>query len=76
LGLDPFEVGNEGKMIVGAVKEKANDILGLLRTTKEGKEAEIIGEATGDFTGVAMETVVGGKKIVGRPVGDPIPRIC
>jgi hydrogenase expression/formation protein HypE len=76
LGLDPFEVGNEGKVIMGTVKEKAEEVLELLRATKEGKEAEIIGEATTDFTGVAMQTVVGGKRIIARPVGDPVPRIC
>ena len=76
LGLDPLEVGNEGKVIIGVVKEKAEEILEFLRTTEEGKEAEIIGEATRDFKGVAMQTVVGGKRIVARPVGDPVPRIC
>ena len=76
LGLDPFEVGNEGKVIIGVVKEKAEGLLKLLRTTEEGKEAEIIGEATADFKGVAMQTVVGGKRIIARPIGDPVPRIC
>ncbi len=76
LGLDPFEVGNEGKMIIGTAKEKAEDILSFLRTTKYGKNAEIIGETTRDFKGVAMQTAVGGKRIVARPVGDPVPRIC
>ncbi|MDH7478169.1 MAG: hydrogenase expression/formation protein HypE [Candidatus Bathyarchaeota archaeon] len=76
LGLDPLEVGNEGKIIIGVVKEKAEEILDLLRRTEEGKEAEIIGEATKDFKGVAMQTVVGGKRIIARPIGDPIPRIC
>ncbi len=76
LGLDPFEVGNEGKIIIGAVKEKAEDILGVLRTTEEGKEAAIIGEATTAFKGVAVQTTVGGKRIMARPVGDPVPRIC
>ncbi len=76
LGLDPLEVGNEGKIIIGTVKEKAEDILKILRSTKEGKEAAIIGEASRNFKGVAMQTVVGGKRIIARPVGDPIPRIC
>jgi hydrogenase expression/formation protein HypE len=76
LGLDPLEVGNEGKIVIGVVKEKAEEILSLLRATEEGKEAEIIGEATKDFNGVAMQTVVGGKSIIARPLGDPIPRIC
>lgn len=76
LGLDPLEVGNEGKIIMGIVKEKANDALKLLRMTEEGKDAEIIGEASREFKGVAMQTIVGGKRIIARPVGDPIPRIC
>jgi hydrogenase expression/formation protein HypE len=76
LGLDPLEVGNEGKIIIGIVSAKAEEALTLLRATPEGKDAEVIGEATGEFKGVAMQTVVGGKRIIARPVGDPVPRIC
>ena len=76
LGLDPLEVGNEGKIIIGIVPGKAEPLLNWLKETKEGKEAEIIGEVTGDFRGVAMQTAVGGKRIIARPVGDPVPRIC
>ena len=76
LGLDPLEIGNEGKMIIGTVKEKAEEVLWFLHDTGEAKEAQIIGEATKAFKGVAMQTVVGGKRIIARPIGDPIPRIC
>jgi hydrogenase expression/formation protein HypE len=76
LGLDPLEVGNEGKMIIGTVPAKAEQILQFLKQTSEGKNAEIIGEATREFKGVAMQTLVGGKRIIARPVGDPVPRIC
>jgi hydrogenase expression/formation protein HypE len=76
LGLDPLEVGNEGKIIIGVIKEKAEEVLEFLKTTREGKEAEIIGETVAAFKGVAMQTVVGGKRIIARPVGDPVPRIC
>ena len=76
LGLDPLEVGNEGKYIIGAVKEKAEEALEFLRGTDEGKNAQIIGEATAEFRGVAMQTTVGGKRIIARPIGDPVPRIC
>jgi hydrogenase expression/formation protein HypE len=76
LGLDPLEVGNEGKIVIGVVKEKAEEILKYLKATEEGMDAEIIGEATKDFSGVAMQTVVGGKRIITRPLGDPVPRIC
>jgi hydrogenase expression/formation protein HypE len=76
LGLDPFEIGNEGKVIVGIVREKAEEALEFLRSTKEGTEAEIIGDVTPDFTRVAIQTVIGGKRIISRPLGDPVPRIC
>jgi hydrogenase expression/formation protein HypE len=76
LGLDPLEVGNEGKYIIGIVAQKAEQALQFLRQTDEGKDAEIIGEATKEFKGVAMQTQVGGKRIIARPIGDPVPRIC
>jgi len=50
--------------------------LAALRESKEGKDAQIIGEATSDFSEVVLETVVGGKRIMAPPIGDPIPRIC
>jgi len=76
LGLDPLEIGNEGKIIIATVPEKAEAILSFLRKQKEGKEARIVGEATDDFNEVILETKVGGKRIISSPVGDPIPRIC
>jgi hydrogenase expression/formation protein HypE len=76
LGLDPLEIGNEGKIIIGTIAAKAEQVLKFLKETAEGKNAEIIGEATKEFNGVAMQTVVGGKRIIARPVGDPVPRIC
>ncbi len=76
LGLDPLEIGNEGKLILGVTPQKAQEILEFLQKTPQGKDAQIIGEATHQFRGVAMQTVIGGKRIVARPIGDPIPRIC
>jgi len=76
LGIDPLEVGNEGKVVIGVVPQKAEEVLAVLKETREGKEAEIIGEATEEFKAVAMQTSVGGKRILAPPIGDPIPRIC
>jgi hydrogenase expression/formation protein HypE len=76
LGLDPLEVGNEGKIVIGVVKEKAEEILKFLKAMEEGRDAEIIGETTKEFSGAAMQTMVGGKRIIARPLGDPVPRIC
>ena len=76
LGLDPLEIGNEGKVVIGVVAAKAEEILTALKNTKEGKDAEIIGEATKSFSEVVIETIVGGKRILAPPIGDPVPRIC
>ncbi len=76
LGIDPLEVGNEGKVIIGVVAQKADEALEFLRKTKEGEKAQIIGEATDKFREVALETTVGGTRVLTPPVGDPIPRIC
>jgi len=76
LGLDPLEIGNEGKIALAVVPEKAEQVLAVLRSTDLGKEAEIIGRATDEFDLVAVETSIGGKRILAKPLGDPIPRIC
>lgn len=76
LGIEALEVGNEGKIVVGVVPEKAGEVLAALRKTELGRDAEMIGDATDDFREVVMETSVGGKRILPPPIGDPIPRIC
>jgi hydrogenase expression/formation protein HypE len=76
LGLDPLEVGNEGKVALAVVPEKTEQVLAALRGTNLGREAEIIGRATDEFDIVAVETSVGGKRILAKPLGDPVPRIC
>lgn len=76
LGIDPLEVGNEGKVVVAVVPEMAEEVLGAMRETREGRNAEIIGEATSEFSGVVLETSVGGRRVLPPPLGDPVPRIC
>ena len=76
LGIDPLDVGNEGKVLIGVAPQKAEEVLAVLRETKEGKDAQLIGMVTRQFNEVALETVVGGKRILAPPIGDPVPRIC
>ena len=76
LGIDPLDVGNEGKVLIGVVPQKAEEVLVALKESEEGRDAELIGRATRQFREVALETVVGGKRILAPPIGDPIPRIC
>jgi hydrogenase expression/formation protein HypE len=76
LGIEPLNIANEGKVVMGVVKEKAEEIIDVLRKTEKGKDASVIGEVKkGDGT-VILNTLVGGKRIVDMPIGDPVPRIC
>ena len=76
LGIDPLEIGNEGKVVLGIVKEKTEEVLSVLKRHPLGKNASIIGEATDKVKGVVLQTTVGGKRILHKPLGDPVPRIC
>ncbi len=76
LGIDPLEIGNEGKVIIAVVPEKAEAVLKAVKAAPEGRKASIIGQATRKVRGVMMETHIGGKRVIEPPVGDPVPRIC
>jgi hydrogenase expression/formation protein HypE len=78
LGLDPLNIGNEGKAIIGVVPEMANELLLKIKRLSDGKDAAIIGEVKSrdEIKGVVLETIIGGKRIVDAPAGDPVPRIC
>ena len=76
LGIDPLEIGNEGKVVLAVVPEMAEMVLAALQTMPEGKNARIIGTASAEIDGVAMETHTSGRRLIEPPVGDPVPRIC
>ncbi|RMF30798.1 MAG: hydrogenase expression/formation protein HypE [Candidatus Nitrosothermus koennekii] len=76
LGLDPLEIGNEGKICLAVTPEKAEKILDAIKSFDGCGDASIIGEATNEFDVVAMRTIVGGTRIISKPAGDPVPRIC
>jgi len=77
LGLDPLYIANEGKVIAVVAKDKAPSILANMQKHPLGKESSIIGEIVGENKGkVVLETIIGGKRIIDRLVGDQLPRIC
>ncbi|WP_413823915.1 MULTISPECIES: hydrogenase expression/formation protein HypE [unclassified Methanobrevibacter] len=75
LGIDPYEVANEGKVVMGVKASDAEDILKAIKKDKYGKNAAIIGEVTDD-NHVLVETPVGGVRIMETPIADPVPRVC
>lgn len=76
LGIDPLTLGNEGKFLIAVREEYAQPVLENIRKLPEGRNANIIGRATTKHKYVVMRTEVGGKRIIERPMGDPVPRIC
>ena len=75
LGIDPYEVANEGKVVMGVEDDRADEILKTIKKTKYGRDAQIIGEVTEDDH-VILETSLGGKRIIEAPIADPVPRVC
>ena len=77
LGLDPLSVANEGKVVVFAAPGAASAILGAMRSHPLGRDAAIAGRVVAEHPGVvAVNTRIGGKKVLDMPVGEGLPRIC
>jgi hydrogenase expression/formation protein HypE len=77
LGLDPLQVANEGKLVAAVAPDDAEKVLEVMRETKYGEKAEIVGEATEEPIGrVLVKTAVGTTRILDMLVGEQLPRIC
>lgn len=77
LGLDPLEVTCEGKAVLVVSAKDAESILRAIKETKYGQEASLIGEVKGEREGmVLLRTVVGGTRVLRKPISEPIPRVC
>ena len=77
LGLDPFYVANEGKLVAIVAAEKAEAILEAMHKHEYGKDAAIIGKVVEAHPGlVTARTTIGGMRVVDVPAGELLPRIC
>lgn len=78
LGIDPLLLVNEGKMILLADREEADQIVATLRTHPLGVQSTIIGEVSpsgpGNSEVVFQEGGIFKAKV--RPEGEGIPRLC
>ncbi|MDD1719952.1 MAG: hydrogenase expression/formation protein HypE [Methanoregulaceae archaeon] len=75
LGIDPLQVANEGKVVMGVAEEDAETILRAIQSHKYGKDAAIVGTVE-EGAHVIMETAIGGERFIEPPIGDPVPRVC
>jgi hydrogenase expression/formation protein HypE len=77
LGLNPLEVTCEGVAVLVVDNSVAEEVLDAIRKTKHGRHASIIGEVKEEpARKVVLETIVGGKKLLEPPLGEPTPRVC
>ncbi|MGQ9571703.1 MAG: hydrogenase expression/formation protein HypE [Dehalococcoidia bacterium] len=77
LGFDPLYVANEGKLVAIVAPADADKVLTVMRQTRYGEEAAIIGQVVAEPQGkVLMKTTIGGTRIVHMLVGEMLPRIC
>ena len=77
LGLDPYEITCEGRAVMCVSENDAESILRTIRKTKHGEKAALIGEVKAERPGyVLLKTGVGGTRVIDKPIGEPIPRVC
>jgi hydrogenase expression/formation protein HypE len=75
LGLNYYHIACEGKVIMGVRADQAADVVEQLHQHSYGKNAAIIGEVIkGDR--VLLKTKIGGRRILEKPIADPVPRVC
>lgn len=75
LGLNIMHMGNEGKLIAVVAPDDAQRAVELIRSSRYGENAAVIGYVT-EGNKVFMNTKLGGKRIVAELFGEGLPRIC
>ena len=77
LGMDPFYVANEGKLVAIVTESSAEAVLGAMQSHPLGRDCEIIGRVTAEHPNlVVTRTGIGGSRVVDLPAGELLPRIC
>ncbi len=77
LGFDPLYLANEGKLVIFLDSQKAEEVLSVIKKTRYGSDAQIIGEVIAEPKGkVLMRTGIGGTRIVDMLATEQFPRIC
>ncbi len=77
LGFDPLYVANEGRFVAFIPQNSVKNALEIMKSFSQ--EASVIGEVTGQGTGmglVTLESKIGSQRIVDMLSGEQLPRIC
>ena len=84
LGFDPLYVANEGKLVAFVKESDADKVLDVMKKTKYGENAVMIGKVIGTGKSpakqsrgqVRLKTTIGGTRLVDMLPGEMLPRIC
>jgi len=77
LGLEPWFLANEGKLVAVVAEEDAPRVLREMQAHPLGRDAAIIGEVREEPRGkVVLRTPIGSTRLLDMMVGEPLPRIC
>lgn len=77
LGFEPYVLANEGMVVIAADEKDAEKAVDVLRNHPLGRDAAIIGRVTGcGKPRVVLRTSYGSRRILEKPAGELLPRIC
>ncbi len=77
LGIEPFSLASEGKMVLAVSPRDAERALEILRSHPLGERAAVIGEVREKPAGrVILKTPYGVERFLEPPSGEILPRIC
>jgi hydrogenase expression/formation protein HypE len=77
LGLDPLVVANEGKVVAVTPAADAPRLLAAMKQHLLGTHASVVGQFVQSTPPIVeLITRAGGRRIVQRPYGEELPRIC
>jgi len=76
LGIEPLNVANEGKVVMGVDSDDAEAVLAAIQSHPQGEDAAIVGEAVADHAGRVILDTGFGNRYLSEPEGEQLPRIC
>jgi hydrogenase expression/formation protein HypE len=76
LGIDPLNVANEGKAVIGVRRIDAERVVSILNEHPLGRHAAIIGTCVEERPGSVILDTGLGRRLLAEPDGEPLPRIC
>jgi hydrogenase expression/formation protein HypE len=77
LGIDPLDVANEGKVIAVVRPDAVDAVLSAMRAHPLARDAVVIGDVESEPDRLCdLRTRLGGRRVIQKPYGEQLSRIC